>query len=106
MQNAKWGTKGRRNRGRRTTMRARWCGAISLGFLTPIPSDRGHTLVAIRRSRRRFNFMETETTLIETNAIQATLAAAARSPEIPEAMDLYGFLIGSWTLDVVGYADD
>lgn len=47
--------------------------------------------------------METETTLIETNAMHV---ASARSPEIPEAMDLYGFLIGSWKLDVVGYDDD
>jgi hypothetical protein len=50
--------------------------------------------------------METETTLIETNAMHAMLGASARSPEIPEAMDLYGFLIGSWKLDVVGYDDD
>jgi hypothetical protein len=35
-----------------------------------------------------------------------TLAASERSPEIPEAMDLYGFLIGSWALDVVGYDND
>lgn len=31
------------------------------------------------------------------------LAAAGRSPEIPEAMDLYGWLIGSWELDVRTY---
>ena len=31
------------------------------------------------------------------------LAAAGRSPEIPEAQDLYGWLIGSWELDVRHY---
>ena len=50
--------------------------------------------------------METETTLIENNAMHAILAASARSPDIPEAMDLYGFLIGSWELDLIGYDDD
>jgi hypothetical protein len=34
------------------------------------------------------------------------LAADARSPEIPEAADLYGWLIGSWQLDVFDYAAD
>ena len=47
-----------------------------------------------------------ETTLIETNPMHAVLAASARSPDIPEAMDIYGFLIGSWELDVVGYDDE
>ena len=49
--------------------------------------------------------MKAETTLIEPDAMHATLAAAERSPEIPEAMDLYGWLIGSWELEVVGYDD-
>lgn len=31
------------------------------------------------------------------------LAAAGRSPEIPEAMDVYGWLVGSWELDVRTY---
>jgi hypothetical protein len=31
------------------------------------------------------------------------LAAAGRSPEIPEAQDLYGWLAGSWELDVRHY---
>jgi uncharacterized damage-inducible protein DinB len=39
---------------------------------------------------------------IELNA----LAAAARSPEIPEAADAYGWLIGSWELDVLRYGVD
>jgi len=50
--------------------------------------------------------MEAATTVIETNAMHAMLAASVRSPDIPEAMDLYGFLIGSWELDLVGYDDD
>ena len=31
------------------------------------------------------------------------LAAPGRSPEIPEAMDVYGWLVGSWDLDVRRY---
>ena len=53
-----------------------------------------------------FIFMETKTTLIETDAMHAILAASARSPDIPDAMDFYGFLIGSWELDIVGYDDE
>lgn len=33
-----------------------------------------------------------------------TLAALERSPEIPESADVYGWLIGSWDLDVYHYA--
>jgi len=36
----------------------------------------------------------------------AVLAAPGRSPEIPEPADLYGWLIGSWELDVVFYWTD
>jgi hypothetical protein len=50
--------------------------------------------------------METGTTLLETDAMQAALAAAGRSREIPEALDAYGWLIGSWEMDVVAYDDD
>src|SRR5260370_14924288 len=32
------------------------------------------------------------------------LLAPGRSPEIPEAADAYGWLIGSWELEVYGYA--
>ncbi len=31
------------------------------------------------------------------------LMAAERSPEIPESADLYGWLCGSWDLDVIHY---
>ncbi|MCI0534774.1 MAG: hypothetical protein L0Z50_06065 [Verrucomicrobiales bacterium] len=49
--------------------------------------------------------MKTNATLTESNPMHQALAAAGRSPDIPEAMDLYGFLIGSWELDVVAYDD-
>jgi len=49
--------------------------------------------------------MEMSTTLTETDAMHAALAAAGRSDEIPEAQNIYGWLIGSWDLDVVGYDD-
>lgn len=32
------------------------------------------------------------------------LHCSARSPEIPEAADIYGWLVGSWELDVLRYA--
>jgi hypothetical protein len=32
------------------------------------------------------------------------LAAQSRSPEIPESADVYGWLVGSWELDVLHYA--
>ena len=34
------------------------------------------------------------------------LVAAGRSPEIPEANDVYGWLVGSWNLDVYRYGID
>jgi hypothetical protein len=34
----------------------------------------------------------------------ALLAAQSRSPEIPESADAYGWLVGSWELDVRHYA--
>src|SRR5262245_11972380 len=37
---------------------------------------------------------------------QAALAAPGRSPEIPEAADAYGWLVGSWELDVYHYGVD
>lgn len=36
--------------------------------------------------------------------VQDVLAAPGRSPEIPEGDDVYGWLVGSWDLDVVHYA--
>lgn len=40
------------------------------------------------------------------NAFLELFPAAERSPQIPPADDLYGWLVGSWDLDVVGYPDD
>ena len=34
------------------------------------------------------------------------LAASGRSPEIPDASDVYGWLVGSWELDVYRYVVD
>ena len=33
----------------------------------------------------------------------STLVASGRSPEIPESADVYGWLVGSWELDVLHY---
>jgi hypothetical protein len=49
--------------------------------------------------------MQANTTLIEADPMHAALAATGRSREIPEAMDAYGWLIGSWELDLTGYDD-
>jgi hypothetical protein len=39
-----------------------------------------------------------------TLELPRALLTAERAPEIPEPDDLYGFLVGSWTLDVRRYA--
>jgi hypothetical protein len=41
-----------------------------------------------------------------TDSLNEVLMAEHRSHDIPEAMDLYGWLIGSWELELVGYSDD
>lgn len=50
------------------------------------------------------------TTIIAPNAekleFPAAMVSPGRSPEIPEASDLYGWLIGSWELDVLHYRVD
>src|SRR5262245_45912765 len=40
----------------------------------------------------------------ETSNFQAALEAPGRSPEIPQSADAYGWLIGSWELEVLHYA--
>jgi hypothetical protein len=39
----------------------------------------------------------------EKGGFHAALASPGRSPEIPESADVYGWLIGSWELDVCHY---
>jgi hypothetical protein len=41
---------------------------------------------------------------LETGSFHALLAASGRAPEIPESADAYGWLIGSWELDVHCYS--
>lgn len=43
------------------------------------------------------------TTTAQIDDLQAALVAPDRSPEIPEASDVYGWLVGSWDLDVLRY---
>lgn len=50
--------------------------------------------------------MTLEATKNENKDMHAALAAAGRSPEIPESADIYGWLIGSWELDVLHYVVD
>ncbi len=38
-----------------------------------------------------------------SNNFLTLLSASGRSPEIPEAADVYGWLVGSWELDVLHY---
>ena len=40
----------------------------------------------------------------EKSGVLSVLAAVGRSTEIPEADDVYGWLIGSWALEVLWYA--
>jgi hypothetical protein len=39
----------------------------------------------------------------EVKGLHKALAASGRSPEIPESADVYGWLIGSWQLNVLHY---
>jgi hypothetical protein len=50
--------------------------------------------------------MEMNALLIDTNPMHTALAATGRSDEIPKAMDLYGWAVGSWELELVGYDDE
>jgi hypothetical protein len=45
-------------------------------------------------------------TAIDRDALPAALTASARSPGIPESADAYGWLIGSWDLEVRHYGED
>jgi hypothetical protein len=49
--------------------------------------------------------MEPSTRVIDPGPMHTVLAAEERSPDIPAEMDLYGWLVGSWELEVVGYDD-
>lgn len=42
-------------------------------------------------------------TIASDAGFHALLAAERRSPEIPESQDVYGWLVGSWELDVLHY---
>jgi hypothetical protein len=41
--------------------------------------------------------------MITHDSLLEVLSASGRSPEIPETLDAYGWLIGSWELDVYHY---
>lgn len=43
-------------------------------------------------------------TISEREGFQEVLAARGRSPEITESEDVYGWLVGSWELEVLHYA--
>lgn len=42
----------------------------------------------------------------DQTGLHSVLGAAGRSPEIPESADAYGWLVGSWALDVRHYGVD
>jgi hypothetical protein len=43
------------------------------------------------------------TKIPSTQSLYGVLVSAGRSPEIPEASDLYGWLVGDWRLEVLHY---
>ena len=49
---------------------------------------------------------KSETQVQGGDGFQEALAASGRSPEIPESFDLYGWLVGSWELEVLHYRVD
>src|SRR5262245_60231852 len=50
--------------------------------------------------------MKMNATYIEADSLEKVLFSESRSAAIPEAEDIYGWLIGSWGLDVTGYDDE
>lgn len=40
---------------------------------------------------------------LERSALESVLMSSGRSPDIPESSDVYGWLVGSWDLDVLYY---
>jgi len=42
----------------------------------------------------------------EKESLHRALIASGRSPEIPEAADLYGWLVGSWDLEISLFQED
>jgi hypothetical protein len=72
-----------------------WCSksAISLLFVLMILGAVRMTTIEAAEKADKAGFL-------------AALAAPGRSPEIPESADAYGWLIGSWELDVYDYPAD
>jgi hypothetical protein len=52
---------------------------------------------------QKIGAIKMNTPFVETNPLNTALAAASRSREIPETLDAYGWLVGSWELDVLHY---
>jgi hypothetical protein len=50
--------------------------------------------------------MMTTTEMVKNIGFQAAITSGKRAPEIPEDVDAYGWLIGSWELDVLRYRVD
>lgn len=70
---------------------------------SPIESFRKweYTPRAIRGLRRTFLAMTA--TVIEVDSLHTALAAPGRAAEVPAQLDAYGWLVGSWELDVLHY---
>jgi len=56
------------------------------------------------RNRAFAHAMAPQQTAENVDLRSILLAAPSRSPEIPEAADAYGWLVGSWELDIHNYA--
>jgi hypothetical protein len=57
--------------------------------------------VRLMVARDRDDVMDSQ--LADINTLHEALICAGRSPEIPESADAYGWLVGSWELDVLHY---
>jgi len=44
--------------------------------------------------------------MINTQTLASALMSSGRSPDIPEASDVYGWLVGNWELEVIHYWTD
>ena len=50
--------------------------------------------------------LQNQTTTTIPDAFIRTLTSTARSPDIPAEDDIYGFLVGSWELEIVSHDDE
>jgi len=75
---------------------------VSAGML----SAKGKPGARVASMKGKVKLMKTMTDPTLQAGFREILPAAGRAADVPEADDLYGFLIGSWDLDVAAFPDE